>query len=99
MRLLLILTLSCCIWSLEAQELSELYKGLKFRNIGPSRGGRSVASCGVIGDPMTYYMGSTGGGLWKTTDAGVSWKNISDKFFKMGSVGAVEVAPSDPYEV
>ena len=96
MRLLLILILSCCIWSLEAQELSELYKGLKFRNIGPSRGGRSVASCGVIGDAMTYYMGSTGGGLWKTTDAGVSWQNISDEFFKMGSVGAVEVAPSDP---
>ena len=96
MRLLLSLFLMVSVWCLEAQELSELYQGLKFRNIGPSRGGRSVASCGVLGDPLTYYMGSTGGGLWKTTDAGVSWKNISDKFFKMGSVGAVEVSPSDP---
>ncbi len=80
----------------EAQDLKEFYHGLEFRNIGPTRGGRSVASCGVIGDPQTYYMGSTGGGLWKTTDAGISWNNISDEFFKMGSVGSVEVAPSDP---
>ncbi|MEE9371743.1 MAG: glycosyl hydrolase [Saprospiraceae bacterium] len=80
----------------DAQDLSKFYHGLEFRNIGPSRGGRSVASCGIGDDPLTYYMGSTGGGLWKTTDAGVSWKNISDDYFKMGSVGSVEVAPSDP---
>jgi len=73
-----------------------LYAGLKFRNIGPFRGGRSVASCGVIGDPLTYYMGATGGGIWKTTDAGITWSNISDGQLKTGSVGAVEVAPSDP---
>ena len=96
MRMFIILILSFCCLAIDAQDLSELYHGLKFRNIGPSRGGRSVASCGVIGDPMTYYMGSTGGGLWKTTDAGISWKNISDGHFKMGSVGSVEVAPSDP---
>jgi len=72
------------------------FEALKWRNIGPFRGGRSNAVCGVIGDPMTYYMGSTGGGIWKTIDAGISWKNISDGFLKTGSVGAIEVAPSDP---
>ncbi|WP_247237417.1 VPS10 domain-containing protein [Telluribacter sp. SYSU D00476] len=73
-----------------------LFKAVKWRNIGPYRGGRSVAASGVIGDPLTYYMGTTGGGLWKTTDAGVSWQNISDGFFKTGSVGAVTVSESDP---
>ena len=72
-----------------------LFHGLKWRNIGPFRGGRSVASTGVIGQPQTYYMGSTGGGVYKTTDAGITWKNISDKFFKTGSVGAIAVAESD----
>lgn len=73
-----------------------LYHGLKWRNIGPFRGGRSVASTGVVGDPYTYYMGSTGGGLWKTTDAGITWQNVSDGFFKTGTIGAVAVAESDP---
>ncbi len=73
-----------------------LFSSVKWRNIGPFRGGRSVASSGVIGQPLTYYMGSTGGGIWKTTDAGISWKNISDGFFKTGSVGAIAVAESDP---
>lgn len=77
-------------------EIDSLYHGLKWRNIGPFRGGRSVASSGVIGQPLTYYMGSTGGGIWKTSDAGISWKNISDGFFKTGTVGALAVAESDP---
>lgn len=72
------------------------FESLKFRNIGPFRGGRSNTACGVIGDPMTYYMGSTGGGVWKTTDAGNTWKNISDGFFNTGSVGAIAVSESDP---
>ena len=72
-----------------------LFHGLKWRNIGPFRGGRSVASTGVIGQPQTYYMGSTGGGVFKTTDAGITWKNISDKFFKTGTVGAIAVSESD----
>jgi len=75
---------------------TELFSGLKWRNIGPFRGGRSVASSGVFGDPMTYYMGNTGGGVWKTTDAGQTWKNISDGFFELGSVGAIGVSESDP---
>ncbi|GJM34412.1 MAG: hypothetical protein DHS20C18_34130 [Saprospiraceae bacterium] len=73
-----------------------LYQGLQWRNIGPFRGGRSVAVSGVPGNPMTYYMGSTGGGVWKTEDAGLSWKNISDGVFKAGSIGAISVAESDP---
>lgn len=72
-----------------------LFHGLKWRNIGPFRGGRSVASTGVVGQPYTYYMGSTGGGVFKTTDAGITWKNISDKYFKTGTVGAIAVSESD----
>jgi photosystem II stability/assembly factor-like uncharacterized protein len=75
--------------------IDSLFHGLKWRNIGPFRGGRSVASSGVIGQPQVYYMGSTGGGVWKTTDAGLSWLNSSDKFFKTGSVGAIAVSESD----
>ncbi|WP_298516361.1 glycosyl hydrolase [uncultured Kordia sp.] len=77
------------------QLTDSLFHGLKWRNIGPFRGGRSVASTGVIGQPRTYYMGSTGGGVYKTTDAGITWKNVSDTFFKMGSVGAIAVSESD----
>ena len=80
----------------EIQLTDSLFHGLKWRNIGPFRGGRSVASTGVIGQPHTYYMGSTGGGVFKTTDSGITWKNISDKFFKTGSVGAITVSESDP---
>ncbi|MFY0688503.1 MAG: glycosyl hydrolase [Cyclobacteriaceae bacterium] len=75
---------------------TELFDGLKWRNIGPFRGGRSVTSSGVVGDPMTYYMGSTGGGIWKTKDAGITWKNISDGQLKTGSVGSIAVSESDP---
>ncbi|UXE66918.1 MAG: glycosyl hydrolase [Chryseotalea sp. WA131a] len=79
-----------------AQNLDSLFKYVKYRNIGPFRGGRSVCASGVVGDPLTYYMGTTGGGLWKTEDAGVSWRNISDGFFKTGSVGAVAVSENEP---
>ncbi len=76
--------------------LDDHFGPLVWRSIGPYRGGRSVTATGVIGDPLTYYMGNTGGGVWKTTDAGVSWRNISDGYFKTGSVGAVAVSDSDP---
>lgn len=78
-----------------AQELNNFFKPVKWRNIGPFRGGRSVTATGVVGNPTTYYMGTTGGGLWKTEDMGTSWANISDGFFKTGSVGAVAVAETD----
>jgi photosystem II stability/assembly factor-like uncharacterized protein len=77
-------------------DLNSIFKPVKWRSIGPFRGGRSVAGTGVVGDPKTYYMGTTGGGLWKTDDMGMSWRNISDGFFKTGSVGAIAVAESDP---
>ncbi|MBK8518567.1 MAG: glycosyl hydrolase [Saprospiraceae bacterium] len=77
-------------------DLNTYFKPVKWRSIGPFRGGRSVAACGVVGDITTYYMGTTGGGLWKTSDLGLNWSNISDGFFKTGSVGAVAVAESDP---
>ncbi len=82
-----------------AQSADEYLNQLKYRLIGPFRGGRSVASSGVIGDPLTYYMSTTGGGLWKTTDAGQRWSNISDGFFETGSMGAVAVSESHPYIV
>ena len=76
--------------------LDELYNGVKWRNIGPFRGGRSVCASGVPGDSQTYFMGTTGGGVWKTEDAGHHWRNVSDGYFKTGSVGAVAVSESDP---
>lgn len=78
------------------QDPAAYFQPLKWRSIGPFRGGRSVAACGVAGDPLTYYMGTTGGGLWKTEDAGQIWANISDGYFGTGSVGAVAVSASDP---
>jgi len=82
--------------SILSQSLDTVFQTVKYRNIGPFRGGRSVAVSGVVNDPFTYYMGTTGGGLWKTTDAGQYWTNISDKYFTTGSVGAVSVSESDP---
>lgn len=71
------------------------YAGMQWREVGPYRGGRAAAITGVPGQPSLYYMGATGGGVWKTADAGLSWQNISDGFFG-GSIGAIAVAPSDP---
>lgn len=73
-----------------------LYNALEWRNIGPFRGGRATAVAGVVQEPLTYYMGATGGGVWKTDDAGKNWRNISDGFFNTGSVGAIAVSESDP---
>lgn len=75
---------------------TEHYQALQWRNIGPFRGGRSNAVSGVVGNENLYYTGYTGGGVWKTEDAGLSWQNISDGFFKTGSVGDIAVSPSDP---
>ncbi|SDB36199.1 BNR-Asp box repeat-containing protein [Flavobacteriaceae bacterium MAR_2010_188] len=95
-KTLLTLLLSLAFMISGAQEINSYFSPLKYRNIGPFRGGRSVTATGVVGDQLTYYMGITGGGLWKTQDAGMSWQNISDGFFKTGSVGAVSVSASNP---
>ncbi len=74
---------------------ASFFGGVEWRNIGPFRGGRSTAVAGVADEPNSYYFGSTGGGLFKTTDGGLNWTNVSDGFFATGSVGAIAVAPSD----
>ena len=72
-----------------------LPENTQFRQIGPFRGGRSAAVCGDLKNKNLFYMGTVGGGVWKTIDGGSNWKNISDGYFG-GSIGAVSVAPSDP---
>ncbi len=102
MRSLLLLLLPICgVLAAQATppappSLDSVFKPVKWRSIGPFRGGRSVAASGVVGDPKTYYMGTTGGGVWKTDNMGITWRNISDGFFKTGTVGAIAVAESDP---
>lgn len=73
-----------------------LFDEMKFRFVGPYRGGRVVAVSGVPGHPQRYYMGATGGGVWQTDNAGVTWQPVSDNDFAVGSIGAIAVAPSDP---
>ena len=80
-------------WS---QTEADPFEGLEFRLVGPSRGGRVTAVAGHTFHPYTFYMGSTGGGVWRTTNAGRSWQNLTDDDLGAGSVGAVAVAPSDP---
>ena len=92
------------IGSLEAQASTgenvvydpALYQALNYRLIGPFRGGRVTAVTGVRGAEHTYFMGSTGGGIWKTSDGGERWNNVSDGFFEAGSIGSVAVAESNP---
>ena len=73
---------------------SSFYSKVKYRLVGPFRGGRSAAVTGSYKNKNTFYFGGTGGGIWKTNDGGSNWKNITDKYFG-GSIGAVAVAPSD----
>lgn len=74
----------------------DLFRGLRWRNIGPFHGGRVSAVTGAIGQPGTFYLGAPIGGIWKTTNAGVSWFPIFDQFKNVDSIGAIQVAPSDP---
>jgi photosystem II stability/assembly factor-like uncharacterized protein len=73
-----------------------LYNGLQWRSVGPNRGGRSIASTGSSARPLEYYFGATGGGLWKTTDGGTTWRPVTDGQIASSSVGAVAVAQSNP---
>ncbi|MCH7805538.1 MAG: hypothetical protein IH995_00135 [Proteobacteria bacterium] len=78
-------------------EVDEKYfEALEYRLVGPFRGGRSTAVAGDVHNPLTFYMGATGGGVWVTHNAGQTWDNISDGQFNVGSIGAIAVAPSDP---
>jgi photosystem II stability/assembly factor-like uncharacterized protein len=90
---------SLCLLSsavLSAQVDFTALKELKYRNIGPFRGGRAVAVAGVTTQPNTYFFGATGGGIWKTNDSGATWLAVSDGQLKSGSVGALAVSESDP---
>ena len=73
-----------------------LFAGLSYRMIGPTRGGRVTAVAGVASQPNVFYLGATGGGVWKTTNYGSDWAPVSDGYFETGSIGAIRVAPSDP---
>ncbi len=95
----LLLAAPICFGLLFAQSASynpALWSGMHYRMIGPERGGRVTTVTGVPSQPHTFYMGSTGGGVWKTTDAGTTWTNVSDGYFKVASMGAMEVSQSNP---
>src|SRR4051812_47958321 len=85
--------------SFNAQVPEDLFAGLRWRNIGPFHGGRISAVSGAVGDPRqqgVFYVGAPIGGLWKTTSGGVTWFQIFDQFKNVDSIGAVQVAPSNP---
>ncbi len=84
-----------CVSNAQAAADPEILKAMKWREIGPWRGGRVTTVTGVVGQPQLYYMGATGGGIWKTTNAGITWQNISDGDFNVGTIGAIAVAESD----
>ena len=108
MRKLLFALFACSLLFASAQKKKEVapaiaavspdstFKNLKWRNVGPFRGGRANAVSGVINNDQKFYAGYTGGGVWTTEDGGISWKNISDGFFTVGSIGDIAVAESDP---
>src|SRR5438046_6326314 len=72
------------------------FGALRWRSLGPPRGGRSIAVAGSASRPYEYYMGATGGGLWRTTDGGTTWRPVTDGLIHSSSIGAVAVAPSNP---
>ncbi len=96
------LLLLCCLplarpAALAAQVTpGHLTSALKWRSVGPRTGGRVTTVAGIPGKPNVFYMGTAGGGVWKSDDYGYSWKNISDKDFKTSAIGAMAIAPSDP---
>ncbi len=88
-----------CALSASAQTVTydtSFFSGLNYRNVGPNRGGRSIAVAGSVSRPYEYYFGATGGGVWKTTDGGTTWHAVSDRDFKSSSVGALGVCAANP---
>src|SRR5471030_1780476 len=75
---------------------AKAYQDLRWRNIGPFRGGRSTAAAGVRTQPNVVYMGATGGGVWKTENYGITWTPITDGQLPTGSIGAIDVSDSNP---
>src|SRR3954447_26909778 len=73
-----------------------VFSNLTWRSIGPPRGGRSITSAGSVSRPLEYYFGAVGGGLWKTTDGGLTWRPLTEGQLKSSSVGAVAVSESNP---
>src|SRR5205085_9224281 len=81
--------------SLTAAQLPPV-NGLRWRNVGPNRGGRSLAVAGSVKRPLEYYFGATGGGVWKTTDGGNTWRPVTDGQIKSSSIGAIGISESNP---
>ncbi|MGQ0813742.1 MAG: VPS10 domain-containing protein [Gemmatimonadota bacterium] len=98
--LIAFLLICISVADLEAQQTltfdTAFFGGLTFRNVGPVRGGRSIAVGGSSARPNEYYFGATGGGVWKTSDGGTTWRAVSDKDFKSSSVGALGVCAANP---
>ena len=89
--------LACTPVALGAQVVDSSYLQLvEWRSVGPTRGGRVLAVAGDPANDLVFYQGTAGGGVWKTENGGISWRNISDGYFQTGSVGAIGLAPSNP---
>ncbi len=86
----------CFTLGAAAQVSPDLFSGLRWRNVGPYHGGRIAAVSGVIGEPGTFYVGLPQGGIWKTTSGGMTWYPVFDQMTEVDSIGAIQVAPSDP---
>lgn len=98
MRTILVATFACLSFLTQAQKapISDVLSKMEYRNVGPSRGGRVTTVAGIETRPSVFFMGATGGGVWKTTNYGVSWTNVSDPYFATGSIGAIRVSQSNP---
>ena len=93
-------TLTNCLLSLflliaAAATHGQHFEGMKYRNVGPTRGGRVTAVAGTVAAPSAFYLGASGGGIWKTEDYGTSWNNVSDDYFSTPSIGDIAVAQND----
>ncbi len=96
-RLWISLTVALCFaLGTSAQVAPDLFSGLQWRSVGPYHGGRIASVSGVIGEPGTFYVGLPQGGIWKTTSGGMTWYPIFDQMMEVDSIGAIQVAPSDP---
>jgi photosystem II stability/assembly factor-like uncharacterized protein len=97
-RFVLLLIVVALAAPVRSQPLSEAspFNNVTWRNVGPFQGGRATTGVGVPGDKQRYYMGSTGGGVWESANGGRTWNNISDKYFRTGSIGDIAIFAADP---